>query len=58
MYISFQIRKNVFIEGTCGYIGQTLYYSDDWIDLDQDKTMWRAVVSTVMKEIFQKTENF
>jgi len=40
------------------YRADPVYSSDDWIDLDQDKTMWRAVVSTVMKAIFQKTGNF
>jgi hypothetical protein len=40
------------------YRADTLHSSDDWIDLDQDTTKWRAVVSTVLKVIFQKQAKF
>ena len=40
------------------YRADTLYSSEDWIDLDQDRTKWQAVVCTVMKVIFQITGNF
>jgi len=40
------------------YRADTLYYSVDLIDLDQDRTKWWAVVSTVMKVIVQITGNF
>jgi len=36
------------------YWADTLYSSDYWIDLDQDRTMWRAVVSAVMNVIVKK----
>ena len=58
MYIFLQINRNNFIEYTCGYIGQTFYSSEDWIDLEQVGKKWRAIVSTVMKVIFQKYKKF
>jgi len=36
----------------------TLWFSDIWIDLDQDRTKCRVVVSTVMNAIVQKYGNF
>ena len=40
------------------YRADTLYSSEDWIDLDQERTKWRTVVSTVMNAISQITGNF
>ena len=39
------------------YPGDSLHSSEDWIDLDQDRTKWLAVVSSVMKVIFKKYGN-
>ena len=41
-----------------GYIGQTVYYFEEWIDLEQDGTKCRDVVSTVMNVIVQKYGKF
>jgi len=39
------------------YRADSLYSSVDWIDLDQHRTKWRSVVSTVMKVIVKITGN-
>ena len=39
------------------YPGDSLYSSEDWIDLDQDTTKWRAVLSREMNVIFKKYGN-
>jgi len=36
------------------YRADTLYFSVDWIDMDQNGTNWRAVVSTEMKALVQQ----
>jgi hypothetical protein len=40
------------------YRAETVNCSDVWIDLNQDRTMWWAVVTTVIKEIVQKYGKF
>ena len=42
----------------CIYRAGTLYSSEEWIDLDQDRTKWRGIVRTVMKAIDQKYWKF
>jgi len=40
------------------YQVDTLNSSDEWIDLEQDRTKWQAVVSAVMNAIVKKYGKF